>query len=223
MEHNRLLLLEDDIELHETVKEYLELHGFKVLSAFDGYSAEEILYEDQIDLMLLDVKVPKENGLLLLDRLRKSGDKRPAIFITSLNGVDDVGKGFDAGCDDYIRKPFALKELLVRIKAQLRKHYAHDRGLIHIDTNIAFDPAQMRLYLNEEAVTLKNKESRLLSLFLQNRDKLLEYEAIYDEVWGYAQMPSAGSLRTYVKRLRALLGKERIETIKNVGYRFVSQ
>lgn len=222
MTHKRLLLLEDDVGLHETVKEYLELHGFEVLSAFDAYRAEELLYEERIDLMLLDIKVPKESGLDLLQRLRKNGNKRPAIFITSLNGVEDVSRGFDAECDDYIRKPFALKELLVRIKAQLRKHYRLKEDRIRIDAHASFDPSQMRLYIGTETVMLTNKESRLLALFLENPDTIVSYETIFNELWEYAHPPSPGSLRAYVKRLRKLLGKERIETIKNIGYRFVS-
>jgi DNA-binding response OmpR family regulator len=103
-----ILLLEDDIQLNDTVKQFLELKGYEVYVAYDGLQAEEIAYEKHIDLMLLDVKVPQLSGFDFLKRIRNEGRETPAIFITSLNSVEDVEKGFALGCDDYIRKPFSL-------------------------------------------------------------------------------------------------------------------
>ncbi len=116
-----ILLLEDDLQLSDTIKQFLEYKKYKVYSAYDAYQATDILYENKIDLMLLDVKVPYQNGFDLLSEIRSKGDTTPAIFITSLNSVDDVTKGFDIGCDDYIRKPFALKELFVRIEVIFKR------------------------------------------------------------------------------------------------------
>ncbi len=216
-----LLLLEDDLQLNDTVKQFLEHHGYRVLSAYDAHQAKDLLYENPVDLMLLDIKVPYQNGFDLLAELRKQGDKRPAIFITSLHGVEDVSRGFDAGCDDYIRKPFALKELLVRIEAQLRKAYGEQKACIDIDETIRYYPEELTLEIADQSVTLKQKEAKLLTLLLENRNTLLSYEQINHTLWEYDETPSAGSLRTYIKTLRAYLGKERIETVKNVGYRFV--
>lgn len=216
-----LLLLEDDLQLNDTVKQFLEHHGYRVLSAYDAHQAKDLLYENPVDLMLLDIKVPYQNGFDLLAELRKQGDKRPAIFITSLHGVEDVSRGFDAGCDDYIRKPFALKELLVRIEAQLRKAYGEQKACIDIDETIRYYPEELILKIADQSVTLKQKEAKLLTLLLENRNTLLSYEQINHTLWEYDETPSAGSLRTYIKTLRAYLGKERIETVKNVGYRFV--
>ena len=216
-----LLLLEDDLQLNDTVKQFLEHHGYRVLSAYDAHQAKDLLYENPVDLMLLDIKVPYQNGFDLLAELRKQGDKRPAIFITSLHGVEDVSRGFDAGCDDYIRKPFALKELLVRIEAQLRKAYGEQKACIDIDETIRYYPEELILEIADQSVTLKQKEAKLLTLLLENRNTLLSYEQINHTLWEYDETPSAGSLRTYIKTLRAYLGKDRIETVKNVGYRFV--
>ena len=216
-----LLLLEDDLQLNDTIKQFLEHHGYRVLSAYDAHQAKDLLYENPVDLMLLDIKVPYQNGFDLLTELRKEGDKRPAIFITSLHGVEDVSRGFDAGCDDYIRKPFALKELLVRIEAQLRKAYGEQKACIDIDETIRYYPEELILKIADQSVTLKQKEAKLLTLLLENRNTLLSYEQINHTLWEYDETPSAGSLRTYIKTLRAYLGKERIETVKNVGYRFV--
>ncbi len=216
-----LLLLEDDLQLNDTVKQFLEHHGYKVLSAYDAHQARDLLYENPVDLMLLDIKVPYQNGFDLLTELRNEGDKRPAIFITSLHGVEDVSRGFDAGCDDYIRKPFALKELLVRIEAQLRKAFGEKKACIDINETIRYYPEEFILKIADQSVTLKQKEAKLLTLFLENQNRLLGYEQINRVLWEYDESPSAGSLRTYIKTLRAYLGKERIETVKNVGYRFV--
>jgi DNA-binding response OmpR family regulator len=110
-----ILLLEDDQQLSDTVKQFLHYQGYEVFCAYDGLQAQDLAYEKQIDLMLLDIKVPHQDGFDFLQTLREKGVQTPAIFITSLNSVDDVTRGFDIGCDDYIRKPFALKELQVRV------------------------------------------------------------------------------------------------------------
>jgi len=217
-----IMLLEDDIQLSDTVKQFLELKGFKVLIAYDGLKAEEIAYENSIDLMLLDVKVPHLNGFDFLKSIRQSNVEVPAIFITSLNSVEDVEKGFSLGCDDYIRKPFALKELLVRIHSLLKRGYGTHENTITIQNGLIFDIQELTLTEDGNKIALKNKELKLLSLFLQHPNELLDYNKINETLWSYEEEPSSGSLRTYIKRLRATIGKEKIETIKNIGYRFVN-
>ncbi|NOR55324.1 MAG: response regulator, partial [Sulfurovum sp.] len=101
-----ILLLEDDQQLSDTIKQFLEYQGYEVFCAYDGLQAQDLAYEKKIDLMLLDVKVPNQNGFDFLQTLRDDGIETPAIFITSLNSVEDVTRGFNIGCDDYIRKPF---------------------------------------------------------------------------------------------------------------------
>jgi DNA-binding response OmpR family regulator len=218
-----LLLLEDDLQLSDTVKHFLELKGYAVDVAYDGFRAEEIVYEKHIDLMLLDVKVPHLNGFDFLKKIRKNGKEIPAIFITSLHSVEDVEKGFALGCDDYIRKPFALKELLVRIESLIKRTYGTHEEKIELDKEIFFDIKGLVLTVKEEKVSLKTKELKLLALFLQHLNKLLTYEKINETLWEYDEAPSVGSLRTYIKTLRAVIGKEKIETIKNIGYRFVTE
>jgi len=218
-----ILLLEDDLQLSDTVKQFLELKGYRVLSAYDGYRAQEILYEQKIDLMLLDVKVPYINGFEILKEARASGKQIPVIFTTSLNSVDDVERGFSLGCDDYIRKPFALKELLVRIEAQLKRSFSTYEEKIQLTDEIVFDIKEQRLLRNGDPVSLKAKELKLLTLFLQHPNELLTYDRIYEALWRYDEVPSGGSLRAYIKQLRSVLGKASIETVKNVGYRFVTE
>lgn len=216
-----ILLLEDDVQLSDTIKQFLTFQGYEVLCAYDGLQAQDIVYEKHIDLMLLDVKVPHLNGFEFLKTVRREGKDTPAIFITSLNSVKDVTQGFDSGCDDYIRKPFALKELLVRVESLLKRTYGSYDEKIDLGDDLLFDTKSLLLTRENKRVSLKTKELKLLALFLQYPNELLEYEKIFETLWEYDEEPSAGSLRTYIKTLRAVIGKEKIETIKNIGYRFV--
>ena len=217
-----ILLLEDDISLNKTVESFLTINGFKVLSAYNGENALDLMYENSIDLMLLDVKVPKINGFNVLKEIRKEDSKTPAIFITSLNSVENVELGFNIGCDDYIRKPFALKELLVRINSQLNRAYGSKDNIIEIDKEILFNTKEQTLFKNGKKIPLKTKEAKLLSLFLKHKNELIDYELIHKTLWNWDQDPSSGALRTYIRNLRTYIGKDKIETIKNIGYRFVS-
>ena len=216
----RVLLLEDDVELSETIAKFLRSYDFEVVQSYDGEDAATKMYEEHFDLWLLDVKVPLQDGIALLEQFRKDGNDTPAIFITSLHGVDDATKGFEAGGDDYIRKPFALKELLARIEAVMKRRYHSSTKKVIIDKRRSFDIMNMTLYKDDKPVPLKPKEAKLLALFLQNPDKVLKKEEIFDALWEYGETPNEGSLRTYIKILRKELGKEKIETIKEVGYRY---
>lgn len=219
----RILLLEDDLQLHATVKQFLELRGYEVVGAFDAHEAQDRLYETPVDLMLLDVKVPYQSGFDLLGQLRAEGNDTPAIFVTSLSGVEDVERGFAHGGDDYIRKPFALKELSVRIESLLKRSYGSREATMDIGGGLVFDLDHSLLLRDGRTVALKTKELKLLSLFLRHPNELLDYERIYQALWSYDEEPNPASLRTYVGTLRQELGKERIETIKNTGYRFVRE
>jgi len=221
MAKQSILLLEDDLALNDTIKQFLEHSGYQIYSAFDAFEAKDILYENSIDLMLLDIKVPYQNGFDLLLDIRSSGNDSPAIFITSLNGVDDVTKGFDVGCDDYIRKPFALKELQARVEVLLKRHFGTIQNEIDLGNGYKFNLKELLLFKNGDKIALKNKEIQLLSLFLKYPNKLLHYEDIFKELWSYDEIPSHGSLRAYITKIRNYLGKSRIETIKNIGYRYV--
>lgn len=218
-----ILLLEDDQQLSDTVKQFLNYQGYDVFCAYDGLQAQDMAYEKHIDLMLLDIKVPHQNGFDFLQGLRNNGVQTPAIFITSLNSVEDVTRGFDSGCDDYMRKPFALKELLVRIEALLKRRYSTYEKKIALGDGFLFDIKENLLTKDNQRVPLKTKEAKLLSLFLECPNELLNYDKIFERLWDYNEEPSAGSLRAYVKTVRSFLGKDNIETIKNIGYRFVKE
>ncbi len=217
---SRIMLLEDDRQLHMTIKAFLEYIDYEVISAYDAMEAKEMLYEKSSDLMLLDVKVPYQNGFDLLKELREGGDTTPAIFITSLSSIDDLSRGFDVGCDDYIKKPFELKELELRVKAAINKSFGSQKGIVKIDETTEFDIENFSLKIEDKKINLKQKEAKLLSLFLKNRAKIVSYDLINSTLWDYDEEPNSKSLRTYIYNLRAYLGRDRIRTVKNRGYTF---
>ncbi|WP_417332041.1 response regulator transcription factor [Halarcobacter sp.] len=219
----KLLLLEDDLTLSETIVEYFEEQGFDVVPAYDGDEANELIYEKNFDLFLLDVNVPSMNGFELLKQVRSEGNKTPAIFITSLNSMDSLEEGFESGCDDYIRKPFELKELLLRVQTIIKREYSQKQELLEITENVKFNTQTNELIKDNEIVPLNFKELRLLKFFLQNSDELLIHERILENVWDYDEEPSDNSLRTYIKNLRKIVGKDKIVSLKKLGYRFNSK
>ncbi len=221
----RILLLEDDITLNETMSEYLEELGYRVDVVEDGEEALELMYENAYDIFLLDVKVPGLNGFDLLKEARGRDIQTPAIFITSLNSVDDLSQGYESGCDDYIRKPFALKELEVRMESILKRDFFHKNNSerVEIDANIYYDISKNILYIDDDEQMLNKKEAKLLKLFLQHQEEVLSHEKIYDALWDYDETYSEASLRTYIKNLRKILGKEKIVSIKKQGYKFTKE
>jgi len=222
MVSKRIFLLEDDLQLSNTVKQFLEHLGYGVVTAYDAHEAQDLLYEQQVDLMLLDVKVPYQSGFDLLAKLREQGNQTPAIFITSLYTVEDLTQGYEAGCDDYIRKPFALKELQLRIEANLKKTFQTHQNTVDIDNDILFNIKEYKLTIQGEDIALKQKESQLLAYLLAHPNEIVDYAQIYPVLWEYDERPNPASLRTYIHTLRSHLGKEKIETIKGRGYRYVS-
>jgi DNA-binding response OmpR family regulator len=220
----KILLLEDDANLNETVTEFLQEQGHDVVSVYDGYEAQEKLYESKFDLLLLDVNTPGLNGFDLLKEARESKVLAPTIFITSLDSIDDLEKGYASGCDDYIRKPFVLKELKIRVETLLKRGFFHEkRDMIEISKTIAYDIENNELIVEEKIVSLGHKESKLLKLFMKNSDTVIEHERIYEHLWDYDEEPSDTALRTYIKNLRKIIGKDKIVSIKKQGYKFISQ
>jgi len=218
-----LFLLEDDANLNETITDYLQEHGYTVDAAYDGHEAQDLLYEKRYDLLLLDVNVPGINGFELLKKAREEGVVAPAIYITSLNSVEDLEEGFASGGDDYIRKPFALKELLIRVETLIKRSFYHEaKEEILIDETLRYDIRNGALLEGDTVVQLGVKEGKLLKLLLKHPDEVIAHERIFKMLWDYEEEPSDTSLRTYIKNLRKLIGKDRIVSIKKQGYKYVS-
>ena len=220
---NKILLLEDDLNLSETVAEYFDEQGFEVVCVYDGDDAISSIYENHFDLLLLDVNVPNKNGFDVLKEIRAQNNNVPAIFTTSLNSMDSLEEGYNSGCDDYIRKPFELRELLFRVQTILKREFSQKSDVINITDDITFNSISNELKQNDEEIKLNLKELKLLKFFLQNPNELLSHDRIYDFVWDYDEEYSDNSLRTYIKNLRKILGKDKIVSFKKLGYRFIQE
>jgi DNA-binding response OmpR family regulator len=222
--NTKLLLLEDDISLNQTIVAYFEDLHYDIIPVYDGSSAQDAIYEYNFDLLLLDVNVPDINGFELLKNIRDKNINTPAIFITSLNSMSSLEEGFNSGCDDYIRKPFALKELLIRVETILKREFFHKNDdKIQIDKDIFYNTKNNLLTIKNKDIQLSNKEAILLKLFIKKIDQIISHEIIYDSLWEYDETISESALRTYIKNLRKYLGKEKIVSIKKLGYRFTTK
>ena len=218
----QILLVEDDETLSELISEYLSEQGYDVTVRADAKAALDTAYERNFDILILDVKLPKGDGFSLLRELRRLGDDTPAIFTTSLNALQDLEIGYKSGCDDYLKKPYELKELLLRIQILLKRKFSHvNDEFIELGGGYKFYPSSKTLRQNGQIVNLSNKESELLALFLENKNALLSKEAIFDKIWNYGEEPSELSLRVYVKNLRRILGKDAIINRRGDGYIYV--
>lgn len=218
----QILLVEDDETLSELISEYLSEQGYDVTVRADAKAALDTAYERNFDILILDVKLPKGDGFSLLRELRRLGDDTPAIFTTSLNTLQDLEIGYKSGCDDYLKKPYELKELLLRIQILIKRKFSHvNDEFIELNDGYKFYPSSKTLRQNGQIVNLSNKESELLALFLENKNALLSKETIFEKIWNYGEEPSELSLRVYVKNLRRILGKDAIINRRGDGYIYV--
>ncbi|RXK00955.1 DNA-binding response regulator [Arcobacter sp. CECT 8986] len=215
---NRILVLEDDELFAQTLEDFLEEEGYFIDIAQDGQKALDLNYENNYDLYLLDINVPKINGLELLSQLRQSGDETPAIYLTSYKDKQTLEDGFSCGCDDYIKKPVDLDELNLRIKSIL-KRCGKLLEEISISEDIKFNPSTKRVYKNGTDLNTPIKIAFLLELFLENKDSIVTKEMIISKLWSTSEEYSEGSIRVYINNLKKIIGKDKITNIKGIGYK----
>jgi DNA-binding response OmpR family regulator len=216
----KILLLEDDLMLSEVIVEHLEAYHYHVTTVYDGIEAEDLLFQEKFDLLLLDVNVPLLDGFELLKSLRKAENETPAIFITSMNSPENVSEGFELGANDYLKKPFEMIELKARIDNLKRQFKIDDSETIQIANDIHYNTARFILTIQGNSFQLSKKEGEFLAYFLHHRGEVLSAEQLMVNVWSYDTAPSAATLRTYIKTLRKYLGEKSISTIRGVGYVF---
>lgn len=216
----KILLLEDDVILNEIIEEFLLSLNYEVITAFDGNIAEELIYEESFDLLLFDVNIPNITGFELLKNIRQNNINIPIIFITSRHTADDVKIGFNSGCDDYIKKPFELSELQLRIENIKRLRQIDNHGQIKIDNDTFYNYEKKVIIRNNEEFNLSKIETKILEYFLKNKNKTISIDEISVNNWVYDEMPESTTIRTYIKNLRKKLNDETITTLKGIGYRF---
>jgi DNA-binding response OmpR family regulator len=217
-----ILLLEDDFTLSSIIEEYLDEQGYSVTCVYDGATAMDYGYEKSFDLFLFDVKVPYHNGFDVLRELRQNNKKAPTIFITSLNTIDDLSTAYEAGCDDYLKKPFELKELGLRIHALLKRSspLSTDKPL-PITKEISFDSKLGKLHTDGGEIILPRKEAKILKILLSYSNQIISSKTFIESAWDFDEEASEESLRTHIKNLRKHLGKETILNIRGQGYQIV--
>jgi len=213
----KILLLEDDELFAESLQDYLEEKEFLVDIAVDGEDALNKAYYNNYDIYLLDVNVPLVNGIDFLKLIRSGSDEKPAIFITSHTDKDTLIKGYKSGCDDYMRKPIDLEELYYRIKVLLKK--SNHISTYKLNSNCFYSTEKRELVCNGKKVKLAIKVLKLLELLLENRSKVVTKEQIIYKLWSVHETYSEGSIRVYINKLKKILGNEKIENIKGLGYK----
>ncbi|MFD0668442.1 response regulator [Ramlibacter sp. MAHUQ-53] len=216
----RLLLVEDDPMIGRAVRLGLQDAGFAVDWALDGREAELALAHDVYDLAVLDLGLPRKDGMVLLRELRARRDTLPVIVATARDAVSDRIAGLNAGADDYVLKPFDLDELVARIRALLRRRAGHASPVLACGS-LALDPARREVHLRGEPVALSAREFSLLEALMQRPGAVLSREQLEDAVWGWQQEVGSNAVEVHLHNLRRKLGAETIRNVRGVGYRLV--
>ena len=217
----RILVVDDEPPVREALSRALRLEGYDVDLAADGAEALKRIEGDQPDAVVLDVLMPVLDGLETTRRLRAGGDRTPVLMLTAREGVSDRVAGLDAGADDYLVKPFALEELLARLRALLRRTGGSGRDVLRFG-DLELDQARHEVRRGERQIELTRTEFLLLELFLLNPRQVLTRSVIFDRVWGFDFGPTSNSLEVYVGYLRrkteASDEPRLIHTVRGVGY-----
>ena len=221
---NRILVADDDRAIREAVARALELEGYEVVTASDGVAALEAVAAHAPDAMVLDVMMPTLDGLGVCRSLRNRGDQTPILILTARTEVSDRVAGLDAGADDYLPKPFALEELLARVRALLRRAVAEaplDAPQVTVE-DLVIDESARRAWRGGRELELTKTEFDLLSLLARNAGIVLSHTTIYEDIWGYDFGPDSKALAVYIGYLRRKTeqdGEARlVQTVRGVGY-----
>ena len=216
----KILLVEDEEKLARMVEMELRYEGYEVTKSFDGRSGLEQALSGKYDLVLLDIMLPQLSGMEVLRRLRRESDL-PVIMLTARDSVIDKVSGLDSGADDYITKPFAIEELLARIRAALRKRAVRS-GKILTAGELAMDVERHQVSVRGQSVELTKKEFDLLHQLLENKGRVLTRESLLDSVWGFDFVGETNSVDVYIRFLRSKIdeafGIKLIHTVRGVGY-----
>jgi two-component system, OmpR family, response regulator MprA len=218
----RLLVVDDDRAVRESLRRALTLEGYEVDLAVDGPDALARVAGASPDAVVLDVLMPEVDGLAVCRRLREAGNHVPVLMLTARDAVGDRVAGLDSGADDYLVKPFALEELLARLRALLRRGDAAAPGDVLRFADLTLDTATREVRRGERPIELTRTEFSLLELFLRNPRQVLTRSVIFDRVWGYDFGPTSNSLEVYIGYLRRKTEDDDeprlIHTVRGVGY-----
>src|SRR6478736_9675742 len=218
----RILVVDDERAVRESIERALRLEGYEVVQAADGAEALGNVAGQAPDAMVLDLMMPQVDGLEVCRQLRSEGDRLPILVLTARDSVSDRVRGLDAGADDYLVKPFALDELLARLRALLRRaSVTGGEEILRVDS-LTLDPERRQAWRGERELALTKTEFDLLELLMFNAGVVVTRETIYERIWGYDFETSSKSLDVYigyVRRKTEIDGEPRIiQTVRGVGY-----
>ena len=220
-----ILLAEDEPALGMIVKESLETRGFRVLLCENGEKALNIYKEQQPELLVLDVMMPKKDGFTLAKEIRQENDTIPIIFLTAKSQTQDVVEGFTIGGNDYLKKPFSMEELIVRINNLLNRTKLQKASeILNIGNYIFNFPKQILQYNKEEAVQLTHREAHLLFHLVQNKNQVLDRSLILNKLWGNDDFFNARSMDVFITKLRKKLKQDdsiQIINVRGFGYKLI--
>lgn len=220
--NGHILVIEDEEKLSRMLELELCHEGYTVTKALDGKTGLEKAQSGICDLILLDIMLPELSGMDVLTKLRQEGNKIPIIMLTSRDGVMDKVAGLDCGADDYITKPFAIEELLARIRATLRKNSGAESTLLTALGRLEMNLEKHTVTMDNELIELTKKEYDLLKCLLENKGKVQIREFLLDSVWGFDFMGETNSVDVYIRFLRSkideIYGVKLIHTVRGVGY-----
>lgn len=212
----KILLLEDDKLLNDSIHKFLTIKGHSIQAFRDGESALDAITLNSYDLLLLDINVPGISGLTLLEILNEGKKQIPTIFISAIIDIDDISKAFDLGCHDYLKKPFHLKELELRISKLLQSKYIPNSHL-RLSANYSLDMESFVLRFNGEVQVLSDRHLKMLCLLSKNRNRVVSYTLFQEYAWDdmIVEIPT---IRSEVSRLKKILKEDIIINIRNMGY-----
>jgi len=221
-----LLLAEDEPALGQIIKESLETRNFKVSLCENGVLAMEEFQKKEFDVLVLDVMMPKKDGFTLAKEIRQENNKIPIIFLTAKSQTKDVVEGFSIGGNDYLKKPFSMEELIVRVKALLDRGYLQKQASIITIGKYTFDFPKQRLQFQKEknATSLTHRESHLLFHLYNNKNEVLDRSFILKKLWGNDDFFNARSMDVFITKLRKKLSKDediQIINVRGFGYKLI--
>ncbi|NRF70826.1 winged helix-turn-helix domain-containing protein [Aquincola sp. S2] len=214
----RLLLVEDDTMIGRGLRQAMAAAGFAVDWVRDGRTAELALANGVYDLALLDLGLPRQDGLTLLRARRGRGDATPVMIVTARDAVAERVAGLDAGADDYVLKPFDLDELLARARALLRRHHGSTSPLLRAG-DLVLDPKRKLLTLQGQPVELSARQLALLEALMRRPGAVLSREQLEESVYGWGEEVDSNAIEVHLHNLRRKLGSQRIRNVRGVGYR----
>ena len=217
-----ILIVDDELLIRNVIKEYLLNEGYKVLEAKDGFDALRVISDNKVDLIVLDIMMPKMDGFTCLSEIRKTKNI-PVIMLSARKEEADKLNSFDLGVDDYVTKPFSPKELVARVKAHLKRTTSNNENYTY--KNLIVDYKGRKVTINDKEVNLTPKEYELLTYFIKNKGIALSREQLLNNVWDYDYYGDDRTVDTHIKMLRKSLGEYRnlIKTIREVGYKYETE